>query len=84
MKDECAGKIMTEFCGLRSKLYSVQVQGDKPTLKAKGIKKCILNTNLHSEDSESTITLNDYKRCLFDRKCKKCYSMQHSFKGSHR
>lgn len=43
MKDECAGKIMSEFAGLNSKMYAYKVEGIK---KIKGIKKmCCTNTN---------------------------------------
>ena len=38
MKDECNGNIITEFIGLRSKMYSVFIQNVKPIKKAKGVK----------------------------------------------
>ena len=56
MKDENSGIIMTEFVGLRSKLYSFRVQGDKEVKrKAKGVKGPILKT----------IMFHDYKKSLF-------------------
>ena len=39
MKDEAGGKIITEFIGLRSKMYSYIKEDDKETKTAKGIKK---------------------------------------------
>lgn len=56
MKDENNGKIMTEFVGLRAKLYAFKKQDDKEQEKkrAKGVKHSILKT----------ITCNDFVNCL--------------------
>ena len=60
MKDELGGKIMKEFISLRPKMYSYRVE-EKGTMseskKCKGIKKCVV---------KKTISLEDYKRWLFD------------------
>ena len=59
MKDECCGKIMTEFIGLRSKMYAYKVQDETVVKKLKGVKKnCI----------ENKISFDDYYNCLFERK----------------
>ena len=56
--DENNGKIMTEFVGLRAKLYAYKIQGeDKDKKKAKGIRESALRT----------INFDDYKQCLFER-----------------
>ncbi|XP_025073984.1 uncharacterized protein LOC112552593 [Pogonomyrmex barbatus] len=55
MKDENNGAIMTEFIGLRAKMYAVRVDGRKDIKKAKGVK-----TNVVTR----TITFDDYTRCL--------------------
>lgn len=60
MKDECGGKIMTEFVGLRSKMYAFKV-GDDLTKKLKGIKKSTV---------QRKISFEDYKECLFHKKGK--------------
>ena len=55
MKDECNGEIMLEFVGLRSKMYSVKVQNQKPIKKAKGVKNSVV---------KATICFDDYIKCL--------------------
>ena len=55
MKDELAGKIITEFVTLRPKTYSYLTDDCKEDKKAKGTKKCVIKT---------MIKLNNYKNCL--------------------
>ena len=57
-KDECGGKVISEFVGLRSKLYSVKINDDLESHKmaAAGVKRSIAKRNLMHED---------YKRVLF-------------------
>ncbi|XP_025073063.1 uncharacterized protein LOC112552300, partial [Pogonomyrmex barbatus] len=55
MKDENNGAIMTEFVGLRVKMYAVRVDGRKDIKKAKGVKNNVVTR---------TITFDDYTRCL--------------------
>ncbi|XP_067211782.1 uncharacterized protein [Linepithema humile] len=55
MKDENNGAIMTEFVGLRAKMYALRVTGQKDTKKVKGVKKSVV---------ARTITFDDYTRCL--------------------
>ena len=54
-KDEAAGKNITEFVGLRAKLYSYKMEEGKENKKCKGIKKAVV---------ERSITHEDYKTCL--------------------
>ena len=46
MKDELGGKIMTEFVGLRAKLYSYKMLDEKETKKCKGIKKSVVDKTI--------------------------------------
>ena len=56
MKDEAGGKIITEFVGLRAKLYSYKVYEDPSEYKkCKGIKKKVVKRCIKHED---------YKKCL--------------------
>ena len=55
MKDEAGGKQITEFVGLRSKLYSFKID-EKEEKKCKGVKK---------SEMKRTINFKDYKDCLF-------------------
>ena len=58
MKDECSGEIMTEFVGLRAKLYATKMDSDEESKKCKGINKPVVKNN---------ITFNDYKEVVFNR-----------------
>ena len=55
MKDEAAGKIIKEFVGLRSKLYSFVMDDGGETKKCKGIKKQVVERSIRHEH---------YKTCL--------------------
>lgn len=70
MKDECNGGIMTEFVGLRSKMYSVRVNGEDRMKKAKGVNTSVV---------KKTIVFNDYVECLNDSVVK--YRNQYSIRS---
>lgn len=59
MKDENAGMIMTEYVGLRAKMYSYRIQKSSnvtiESKRAKGVKKHIINNKL---------TFNDFLACI--------------------
>ncbi len=55
-KDECGGKFIAEFVGLRAKSYSIEMADGKTEKKCKGIKKYVIKNH---------ITHEDYKECLF-------------------
>ena len=54
-KDEAAGKIIKEFVGLRSKLYSFIMEEGKENKRCKGVKRQVV---------KNYITHEDYKTCL--------------------
>ena len=54
-KDECGGKFITEFVGLRAKSYSYEMSDGKVEKKCKGVKKYVV---------KKYITHEDYKECL--------------------
>lgn len=58
MKDENSGKVMTEFVGLRSKMYSVRVHGKDAMKKAKGVKTYALKKSLCFDDYLNCIRTN--------------------------
>ncbi|KAJ8909476.1 hypothetical protein NQ315_002673 [Exocentrus adspersus] len=55
MKDECNGSIMTHFVGLRSKMYSILIEGKQCIKKSKGVKSNVV---------KKSITFDDYENCL--------------------
>ena len=58
-KDEADGQIISEFVGLRSKLYAYKMFEGPESKKCKGVKKAVVKT---------VITFDDYKDCLFNNK----------------
>ena len=55
MSDECSGKIITEFAGLRAKMYAYRVDHMDYGKRAKGVKQCVVKKD---------ICFNDYVECL--------------------
>lgn len=55
MKDENNGLIMTNFIGLRSKMYCIKVNNTKVIKKAKGVKNYVIKNKLN---------YNDYLNCI--------------------
>ena len=56
MKDETAGKIIKEFVGLRSKLYSFVMDDGGETKKCKGIKKQVVERSIRHEHYKTCLT----------------------------
>jgi hypothetical protein len=65
MKDECAGSVVDEFVGLRSKMYSLIYRDRelKEKKTAKGVKRKVVEAKLRHET---------YKACLFGSKIEMC------------
>ena len=55
MKDEAAGVPITEFVGLRSKMYSYIKDNGSGGKTAKGIKKCVIKKNINHENYKETL-----------------------------
>ena len=53
-KDEAGGKVIDEFVGLRTKLYSYKMFEGEESKKCKGVKKSVV---------KKSITHEDYKKC---------------------
>ena len=49
MKDEVKGKIISEFIGLKSKMYSIVTVDNKEIKKAKGVNKNVVKNRKHKE-----------------------------------
>ncbi|XP_048588381.1 uncharacterized protein LOC116601844 [Nematostella vectensis] len=57
-KDETGGLQITEFVGLRAKLYSYRMDGGGEAKKCKGVKRAVV---------KKSIGFDDYKDCLFGK-----------------
>lgn len=60
MKDENDGKIMMEFAGLRTKMYSYKVEGKPSYMRIKGF----------TRSAVSQIMFEDFTDCLFNQNTK--------------
>ena len=58
-KDEACGIPITEFIGLKSKMYSYVKDNEKGGKTAKGIKKNITKNNIKHEDYKNTLINNE-------------------------
>jgi hypothetical protein len=56
MKDECGGKPIAEFVGLRAKMYSLSIPGEPDKLTCKGVKKSYVAKNLRHSTFLETLT----------------------------
>ena len=45
-KDQLGGKIIKEFCALRSKTYAYLMDNESEVKKAKGTKKCVIKREI--------------------------------------
>ena len=57
-KDECGGKFIIEFVGLKPKSYSFETSDGKVEKKCEGVKKYVVKNH---------ITHEDYKKCLITK-----------------
>ena len=58
-KDEACGILITEFIGLKSKMYSYVKDNEKGGRTAKGIKKNVIKNNIKHEDYKNTPINNE-------------------------
>ena len=58
-KDEACGIPITEFIGLKSKMYSYVKDNEKGGRTAKGIKKNVIKNNIKHEDYKNTLINNE-------------------------
>jgi hypothetical protein len=62
MKDEVGGRIITEFVGLRAKLYAYKCEGEEKK-RCKGIKKSVVKNDIKFEDyNECRLSGEKYRR----------------------
>ena len=58
-KDEACGVLITEFVGLKSKMYSYIKSDEKGGKTAKGIKKNVIKNNIKREDYKNVLLNNE-------------------------
>ena len=66
MTDECNDKIITEFVGLRSKMYSLLINGKDYIKKAKCVKMPVVRKTIEFDDYVACLYLNIALNTCFD------------------
>lgn len=77
MKDERAGKIITKMCGLRSKMYSLQVEHEDFVSKAKGVKKNVIKQTINSSHYDDCLMNNNLiyrEQCMIRSRFHRLYT----------
>ena len=71
-KDETDGVPIVEFCGLRSKMYSIKLDNDEEKKTGKGVQKNALKKKVCHEDYLQCLFPNGTPTlpCLFNQECK--------------
>jgi hypothetical protein len=59
LKDEYGGQIVTEFVGLKAKLYSIMYGDNKNKTTAKGLQKAVLKKYINHENYKNVLTTNN-------------------------
>lgn len=77
MKDELNGKIMTEFVGIRPKVYAYVKESEVDDKKCKGLKRVISVEDKKCKGvkrviRDNKITFDQYKKCIFENRVYKC------------
>jgi len=72
MKDEFNGKIVEEFVGLRSKVYSIKLLDKKEKKVDKGVNKCVIENKLKHQD---------YYDCLVNQTIR--HDVMHNLRSNH-
>ena len=71
-KDELGGRIMKEFCALRTKTYSYLMDDNSEVTKSQGTQKCVIKRKT---------MLENYADCLFNNKI--ILKLQQRLKNNH-
>jgi hypothetical protein len=77
MKDECAGKSITEYVGLRPKMYSIMKDDDDNIRKAKGVKKYVVKKHIINENYRDSL----FDQTIFHHGMNMLRSMNHQIYG---
>ena len=55
MKDECAGRLIAEYVGLRPKMYAILEADGRNIKKAKGVKRSVVSNEIQYDDYGETL-----------------------------
>ena len=81
MKDECAGRLIAEYIGLRPKMYSILEASGCNMKKAKGVKKSTVERYIHHEHYKEALFAKQTFHHGMDALCSECHG-QHLNKVS--